>query len=99
MTLTACIVCGDVTARTRCPLHDRDRGKASAGRRGYDYRWQRLSERARRLQPWCSDCGTSDDLTADHLHWPARGLEDVEVVCRSCNSKRGASRGPLARPR
>jgi hypothetical protein len=38
------------------------------------------------------DCGTTEDLTGDHLRWPARTLADVEVVCRSCNSRRGALR-------
>jgi hypothetical protein len=32
-------------------------------------------------------------LTGDHLRWPAENLADVEVVCRSCNSKRGPRRG------
>ncbi len=44
------------------------------------------------MHPFCMDCGTHEDLTADHLRWPARTLIDVEVVCRSCNSKRGALR-------
>src|SRR5690625_6248040 len=39
--------------------------------RGYNERWNRLSRKARELQPFCSDCGTMDDLTADHteLAW------------------------------
>lgn len=71
----------------------------SSTERGYDHRWRRLSARARRLQPFCSDCGAPHDLTADHLRWPARSLADVDVVCRGCNSKRGPSRGPRAKPR
>jgi len=66
--------------------------KESSARRGYDYRWRRLSAQARREHPFCMDCGTHEDLTADHLRWPARTLADVEVVCRSCNSRRGALR-------
>ena len=46
---------GQPTAGTRCPEH-----------RGYDRRWRVLSERARKLQPWCSDCGATEDLQADH---------------------------------
>jgi len=45
------------------------------------------------VQPFCTDCGhwgsNANPLTTDHLRWPARTLADVDVVCRSCNSKRG----------
>lgn len=64
----------------------------SASQRGYDARWQRLSRLARRMQPFCSDCGCPDDLTADHLRWPARTLKDVDVLCRPCNSSKGPVR-------
>ena len=70
--------------------------------------WQRLSRWARDLQPWCSRCGSSHDLTVDLVgggdHRVAR-LEDVRVLCRSCHGrqdggKRGAflSNGPLPNP-
>lgn len=94
--LRPCITCGQPTNGPRCPDHQpeapRSKHTMSATQRGYDARWQRLSRRARRMQPWCSDCGTSSDLTADHLRWPARTLGDVEVVCRACNSRRGPLR-------
>lgn len=64
----------------------------SSSARGYDHQWRRLSNAARSLQNFCSDCGSNNDLTGDHLRWPARTLADVDVVCRSCNSKRGALR-------
>ena len=92
-----CLDCGTPTDATRCPScaqdrpHERARGTRT--QRGYDNRWGRLSRRARRLQPWCIDCGTTSDLTTDHLRWPARTLDDVEVVCRPCNSRRGPTRG------
>jgi len=78
MTLRPCLDCGEPTALTRCPEH-----------RGYDAEWDRLSRRARRLQPWCSDCGSTEDLQADHLPsaWERRAqrkplrLKDIEVVC------------------
>lgn len=104
MTWTVCIACGEVAPGTRCEECQTEREartterKGSATARGYDSRWQRLSARARRLQPFCLDCGSAEDLTADHLVWPARTLADVEVVCRSCNSRRGATRGGRARP-
>lgn len=82
-----------------------DRGTRQA--RGYGAEWDRLSARARRKQPWCTDCGSPDDLTADHSPeaWRRheRGerirLRDIDVVCRGCNAARGAARGPHARDR
>lgn len=79
---------------------ERERGSATA--RGYGKQWQALSEQARYLQPWCSDCHTDQDLTTDHSPeaWarhaagkPVR-LEDVDVVCRVCNGRRGDARDP-----
>lgn len=79
-------------ARKKAMPGDRKPHTKSSSERGYTYAWQRLSREARRTHPFCMDCGTHEDLTADHLRWPARTLADVEVVCRSCNSKRGALR-------
>ena len=67
----------------------------------YDYRWRQLSKKARKLQPFCTDCGSPYDLTADHTEqaWQRYyagktvRLQDIDVVCRSCNSERGAARG------
>ena len=69
--------------------------------RGYGYRWQKLSKRARELQPFCTDCGSPEDLTADHTEqaWKRYDagksirLQDIDVVCRGCNSARGKARG------
>jgi len=102
MTWMPCLDCGEVAPGTRCDHCRAEREartserRGSATSRGYDSRWQRLSARARRLQPFCTDCSTTDDLTADHLVWPARTLADVDVVCRPCNSRRGATRGEKA---
>lgn len=101
MTLRPCLDCGTPSPRARCdrcrpPLRSRPSRAA-----GYDTAWDALSRRARRLQPWCSDCGAVDDLTCDHSPeaWrrkdaglPIR-LVDVDVVCRRCNSARGKARG------
>jgi hypothetical protein len=65
--LKACSDCGTPTDRARCPDCQRPAApKESATARGYDAAWERLSKRARRLQPFCSDCGTTEDLTTDH---------------------------------
>ena len=57
MTLSPCLDCGEPTTGPRCPEHTVD-PKASATDRGYDGAWTKLSRRARRLQPFCTDCGT-----------------------------------------
>ncbi len=110
-----CLDCGEPAPDTRCGpcsaerLARVDRSRGSARERGYDAAWRRLSARAVRLQPFCTDCGTADDLTADHLPgaWEKvqagkrLDLGDIEVVCRGHNSARGARRtsgGPAERP-
>lgn len=88
--LKLCVECGEPCEDGRCDQHrPKQPTKPSARARGYNTAWDKLSTRARTLQPWCSDCGTKDDLTADHLTWPARTLHDVDVVCRTCNTLRG----------
>lgn len=84
-------LCGEPSPTSRCSAHEYKRpSKISPNRRGYNYAWRKLSERARELQPWCSVCGTSEDLTTDHLEWPATTLKHVDVLCRSHNSRKGA---------
>lgn len=95
-----CLKCGEPTHGSWCPEHKPQPSK-SRRERGYEGQWRKLSARARRIQPWCSDCDATTDLTADHTPeaWrrhdaglPIR-LEDVDVVCRPCNSRRGHIRG------
>lgn len=68
--------------------------RGSSTRRGYDTHWQRLAAAAVRSQPWCFACRSREDLTVDHIHPESRGrrgltLADVQVLCRSCNSRKG----------
>lgn len=91
MTMKLCVICGEPCESSRCNEHPAPaKPKTSATQRGYTSSWDRLSKRARQIQPWCSACGTKDDLTGDHLRWPAKSLKDVDVLCRSCNSAKGA---------
>jgi|JI9StandDraft_1071089.scaffolds.fasta_scaffold550265_2 hypothetical protein len=43
----------------------------------------------------CISCDTTDDLTLDHIYpWSLGGSDDQEnlqTLCRSCNSRKGAS--------
>lgn len=102
---TRCEDCSKKSERLRIRSGRRHSRKASPKERGYDEKWRRLSERARRLQPFCSDCGETSDLQADHSPeaWeryekglPLR-LADIDVVCGPCNRKRGAARGDKRR--
>ncbi len=103
MTMRPCIDCGEPTEHARCEEHSlpRTAEKTSSHSRGYDNAWRKLSERARQLQPFCSDCGATEDLQADHTPeaWARKAagkpirLCDVDVVCGACNRKRGAARG------
>lgn len=105
--LRPCVECGELSDRAHCPEHrpkTADHTK-TAHQRGYDWTWQQLSARARRLQPFCEECGTTEDLTTDHTPeaWRRKQagktirLRDVRVLCRSCNASAGAARGEHAR--
>lgn len=108
MTLRPCVVCGEPAAGSRCAEHTSDSStvdtKPHAAQRGYDWTWTKLSKRARRLQPFCTDCGATEDLQTDHTPeaWARKAagkpirLCDVEVVCGPCNRRRGAARGQAA---
>jgi len=90
-----CLDCGaKISSGSRCDNCTPE--KAKTADRGYGSAWAKLSRAAIRAHPWCTDCGTrgsrGNPLTGDHLRWPARSLSDVEVVCRRCNSRRGARR-------
>lgn len=103
--LKPCLVCGEPSAESRCPEHRLDAHVLTRQERGYDSKWDRLSRKARQLQPFCSDCGTTNDLQADHSPeaWArkARGkpirLRDIDVVCGPCNRRRGAARPEATR--
>ena len=103
MTLRPCLTCGEVSEGSRCDEHAptaTELRRTSARERGYDAAWDRLSRKARRLQAFCLDCGTTADLTTDHLPsaWERKAqrkpirLSDVAVVCGPCNNRRGSSR-------
>lgn len=100
-----CLTCGAPSSESYCSEHRSASWQhpvGSARDRGYSAAWDRLSRRARRLQPFCSDCGDTQDLQLDHTeHTWARieagkvvRLSDTGgVVCGRCNRRRGAARG------
>ncbi|WP_366915986.1 HNH endonuclease [uncultured Nocardioides sp.] len=107
-----CLSCGELFSppargSARCALCLRDPktgGRGTKEQQGYTKEFQRLSRRAKKLQPfclWCSTTGSnSNPLTTDHSPeaWmkQQRGekltLDDVQVLCRECNSRKGAAR-------
>ena len=109
-----CTVCGVVTSRagTRCTEHARQSYRSRHNALYSTRAWQRLS--ARVLRAWCGEHGDwcpgylrpahrVSDLTVDHVVPLAAGgapfdLANTAVLCRSCNSTKGAStdRGGVA---
>ena len=91
------------TLRGRCATHARqvratyDRIRGTRQERGYDNAWLRLVKEAIKAQPWCSVCmhpGSPDNpLTGDHIIPLSKGgtstIENIRVLCRYHNSKRG----------
>ena len=92
--------CGAIVERTPCDgcKRERPRRRGTTSQRGYGAYWRKLSEQARRMQPYCSVPGcTGTDLTVDHIDPATRGqpgltLADVQVLCRFHNSSKGAKR-------
>jgi 5-methylcytosine-specific restriction endonuclease McrA len=92
-----------VGRQQRCPDCARGYERAKRQRRGtrqqrgYDKHWYVLARQALALTPFCAACGTTDDLTVDHRDPTSRAkpgltLEDVQVLCRGCNARKGDSR-------
>lgn len=99
--LKPCLVCGTPSDGPRCPEHaPKSAPKGSAHSRGYDAAWRRLSAKARKLQPFCGECGATEDLQTDHTPeaWERKAagksirLQDVRVLCGPCNRDAGRAR-------
>lgn len=74
------------------------RGKTKA--RGYDQTHKRLSKLAIAQHRYCSDCGATTDLCADHIVPRSQGganvLSNYRVLCRRCNTARATSKAGKA---
>jgi 5-methylcytosine-specific restriction enzyme A len=79
--------------RPRC-RREANRARGSSTARGYDKQHRKLRRLAIAQHPYCTDCGATQDLTADHIVPRSRGGQNVlfnyAVRCRRCNSRRGA---------
>ena len=93
--LKACLDCGRPTSGSRCPRHRREheRRRGTPDQRGYDKQHRAMRRQAIDAHPYCVDCGTSEDLCADHIVPLSRGgtnaLANYAVRCRRCISRRG----------
>ena len=83
----ACIDCGTPSTSSRCALHGKIKQRV------------RTSNRARaravvRASPRCVCCGSTRDLTSDHVQPLARGGSNASrqvTSCRACKSSRGGA--------
>lgn len=110
MVTKPCLTCGTPADGPHCDEHaPRHHGRhvGNARQRGYDTAWTKLSKRARRMQPFCSACGSTEHLTVDHTPEAWRRheqglsirLQDVVVLCSRCNTAAGSSRPGTDRAR
>jgi 5-methylcytosine-specific restriction endonuclease McrA len=91
-----CLDCGRPGPGTRCPEHE-------ARRRRIRNADRHIAKAVVAAAPWChctrpdcheapGECGRTEDLTADHvIPLAAGGTHDGarQVLCRSCNTKKG----------
>ena len=92
-----CLDCGTlIPSGSRCEdcrlvkVRARERVRPSRHERGYGNEWARVSKQVRQVQPWCSACGTTSDLTVDHV--TPGDASRLRVLCRRCHARFGARR-------
>ena len=90
-----CLVCGAPSVSSRCGRHLLV-GHKTPRPEYLTSEWRKLSRKMRDAQPWCTRCGSTSDLTLDHVVPLSKGgaavpdESGVVVLCRKCNSSRGA---------
>lgn len=85
--LRACLDCGRPTPWTRCAEHQQARTRVRTANR-------QTARAVVRSSPVCADCGSTRDLTSDHVLPLARGGSNAgrqRTLCRPCNSRRGGA--------
>jgi 5-methylcytosine-specific restriction enzyme A len=89
-----CLDCGTPSDASRCEEHQRDarrvyeRGRKRPSR---SKRWEKLSRSLRARSGFCEFCGTTSDLSVDHVQPVSLGGSmyggPFRVLCKSCNAK------------
>lgn len=101
-----CLRCGELSPESYCPEHRRERWNRRVSRSSeYGPNWTALSRKCRKLQPWCTQCGSTEQLETHHTveawlklkHVGALTFSDAEkglliVLCHRCNVAAGAAR-------
>lgn len=95
-----CIKCGALIASgsrcTECKLPSAPKNRPRDHPHANPAAWKRLSKAVRKAQPFCLDCGRTDELHADHIiavsERPDLALErlNITVRCPTCNGRRGS---------
>lgn len=85
-----CLGCGTVVrGRSRCATC------ATTKARGYDSHWKQLARQVIAASPRCAWCGSTRDLTVDHVQPLSQGgsndSSNLRVLCRAHNSGRSNS--------
>ena len=98
---TTCIDCGTLipAGAKRCTQHQREwqstqNSKPNRKYHGTRQHKTRIARVLRRDGRRCRYCGASSDLTLDYIvslhNGGARTDENAQILCRSCNSRKGA---------
>ena len=87
-----CLDCNQPTNNgTRCPRCQQTlNARRWARRTHYHGNWRKTSRDLRAQQPYCSQCGATQDLTVDHIT-PRTTTDGLDVLCRTCNSRKGGA--------
>lgn len=93
-----CKECEQAREARRRAAYERRNPRPSPSARGYTRQWRAQVKAAIARQPFCSVCGhpgsPDNPLTGDHVTPRAQGGagsgDNIQVLCRRCNSRKGA---------
>lgn len=84
--LRPCLDCGAPSPWSRCAAHRKARTRVRTANR-------KTARAVVDASPVCADCGSTRDLTSDHVVPLAQGGTNAgrqRTLCRPCNSRRGS---------
>lgn len=104
MVYQPCVECGELSQKNRCFAHRLKSTPKFKRSHAADFnrsKWRRFSKKLRAMSPYCEMCGTSDDLTVDHIvrvidrpEWTYE-TDNCRILCRHHN---GSISGTPATP-